>query len=248
MTDSDKLIRRMNYFKSLVKNAIEITGLCGKILDVGCGPGTSTNILKELLPKNTIFGIDINSDYINIAISQYPEINFKNIDCYSTPFEDCCFDSCFALNLFEVLAEPVEALKEIKRITKRGGIICVIDVDYRNIVVKPQIIHLKKLQRINSLLKRRNGFDPYVGSKLVDLFSIAGLQNVHGTMIRIDNISSDGFENTLLYDDDDKDYLIKSGFFTTEQISDMFTEYNILKKTNDFVYAIDYNLVYCKNT
>lgn len=50
------------------------------IIDIGCGPGNSTEILKEHFPNAHILGVDSSSNMIEKACSQYPDIAFSICD------------------------------------------------------------------------------------------------------------------------------------------------------------------------
>lgn len=47
-----------------------------KVLDLGCGPGTSTHFFR----KEDYLGIDISKDYIDAARSRHPTFSFECID------------------------------------------------------------------------------------------------------------------------------------------------------------------------
>ena len=47
-----------------------------KVLDLGCGPGTSTHFFR----KEDYLGIDIDKDYIDAAKSRYPNYSFECTD------------------------------------------------------------------------------------------------------------------------------------------------------------------------
>lgn len=243
MNEIDKLNRRAKYFQPLINKAVEVSGLQGCILDVGCGPGSSTNLLKQALPDSSITGIDNNSSYIKFAKEKYPFSDFVCANCYEIPLNNSMVDSCFALNLLEVLTNPICALNEMYRVTKPGGIICIVDIDYRNIIVEPMITHLKKLQRVNCLIKKRCGYDPFVGDKLFGYFKETKIPVTFSGKIRIDNIISDGFENTLLNDDMDKMFLIENRIFSESEINEMFDMFREVKNQPNFLFAIDYNIV-----
>lgn len=56
---------------------------CPKILDVGCGSGNSSRVLKERFPRADILGIDSSADMIEAARRENPDIEFRK--CAITP-------------------------------------------------------------------------------------------------------------------------------------------------------------------
>jgi len=69
------------------------------ILDIGCGPGNSTSVLKEIFPKACILGVDNSENMIKRAKESYPDINFKlcdvtteldKLDKYDIIFSNAC--------------------------------------------------------------------------------------------------------------------------------------------------------------
>ena len=71
-----------------------------RILDIGCGPGNSTQVLRERFPSADILGIDSSPDMIGRARKQYPELTFDSVsltpDCvdiigtYDVLFSNAC--------------------------------------------------------------------------------------------------------------------------------------------------------------
>ncbi len=47
------------------------------IIDLGCGPGNSTNVLQTVFPESDILGIDNSQNMIDKARSAHPEIRFE---------------------------------------------------------------------------------------------------------------------------------------------------------------------------
>lgn len=47
------------------------------IIDIGCGPGNSSVVLKDRFPNANITGIDSSADMISKAKSEYGSINFN---------------------------------------------------------------------------------------------------------------------------------------------------------------------------
>lgn len=52
----------------------------GSILDIGCGPGNSTAVLRQMFPDARILGIDSSENMINKAQSSYNDIDFALCD------------------------------------------------------------------------------------------------------------------------------------------------------------------------
>lgn len=48
----------------------------GKIVDIGCGPGNSTAILKEMFPRAAVLGVDSSERMIDSAKANYKDISF----------------------------------------------------------------------------------------------------------------------------------------------------------------------------
>ena len=51
-----------------------------RMLDIGCGPGNSTAVLRERYPHAEILGVDSSPDMIEAARKAYPDIDFQLYD------------------------------------------------------------------------------------------------------------------------------------------------------------------------
>ncbi|MCD7803814.1 MAG: methyltransferase domain-containing protein [Oscillospiraceae bacterium] len=66
------------------------------VLDIGCGPGNSTAVLKAVFPGARILGIDTSQDMIDKAKRAYPDIDFdlgdarEIADEYDLLFSNAC--------------------------------------------------------------------------------------------------------------------------------------------------------------
>ncbi|MCD7784991.1 MAG: methyltransferase domain-containing protein [Oscillospiraceae bacterium] len=66
------------------------------VLDIGCGPGNSTAVLKAVFPNARILGIDTSQDMIDKAKRAYPDIDFdlgdarEIADKYDLLFSNAC--------------------------------------------------------------------------------------------------------------------------------------------------------------
>jgi trans-aconitate 2-methyltransferase len=51
-----------------------------KIIDIGCGPGNSTLVLKQKFPQSYILGVDNSPNMIDTAQKDFPEMDFQLCD------------------------------------------------------------------------------------------------------------------------------------------------------------------------
>ena len=51
-----------------------------QIIDIGCGPGNSSAVVKSRFPEAEILGVDYSSDMLERAQKDYPDISFRQID------------------------------------------------------------------------------------------------------------------------------------------------------------------------
>ncbi len=93
------------------------------ILDLAAGTGTSSMALAELGP--TVVAADLSFGMLAQGLKQYPQIDFVNADALNLPFEDETFDVVTISYGLRNVEDTPGALKEMLRVTKRGGRIVV---------------------------------------------------------------------------------------------------------------------------
>lgn len=74
----------------------QIPGGAARIIDLGCGPGNSTELLAARFPDAVITGIDSSPDMIEAARKRRPDIRFEVGDIASRHDTDGRFDLMFA--------------------------------------------------------------------------------------------------------------------------------------------------------
>ncbi|MFL6178238.1 MAG: methyltransferase domain-containing protein, partial [Actinomycetes bacterium] len=104
-----------------------------RILDVGCGPGTITAEFADRVgPDGSVVGIDASPDIVALATRTQPRDNvtFSVGDVYALAADDNSFDIVHAHQVMQHLADPVAALREMRRVCRPGGIVAARDADY----------------------------------------------------------------------------------------------------------------------
>jgi SAM-dependent methyltransferase len=92
------------------------------VLDVACGTGVLTRTIAERAgDTGSVIGLDINEGMLAVAARKAPQIEWRQGNALSLPFDNDCFDavvSQFGLMFFE---DWQVAIREMARVLKPGG-------------------------------------------------------------------------------------------------------------------------------
>jgi len=153
-----------------------------RVLDIGCGTGGDVRQLAEIVgPTGRVVGIDISATMVAEAVQrgqgsgQAATVEFRQGDIYQLPFHHRSFDATRADRVLQHLADPLAGLAEMRRVTRPGGQVCVIDPDFETLVVDvPNRALFRKVRGyyLDSCTGRYNG------TQLFGLFHQAGLTEI----------------------------------------------------------------------
>lgn len=153
-----------------------------RILDCGCGPGSITLGIAEKVMPGGVTGIDMGGAQLVEARERARRLGvraeFQEASVYDLPFQASSFDGVFSHALFEHLAHPQEALKELYRVLKPGGFIALRSPDWGGFVLQPLDPDLAQTLAAYQEMQRANGGDVYAGRKLPAWLSEAGFKYV----------------------------------------------------------------------
>jgi ubiquinone/menaquinone biosynthesis C-methylase UbiE len=122
-----------------------------KILDVGCGPGTLTCDFAKLVPQGSVIGLDQSKEVVGQARELgksrgLTNISFTDGDVFALDYSDGEFDIVHAHQVLHHVGDASGALREMRRITKPGGIVAVRDMS--DFLHWP---HVKELEQFSTL-------------------------------------------------------------------------------------------------
>jgi len=150
-----------------------------KILDVGCGPGTITCDFAAIASSGNVIGLDFSADVISKAqeaasSGKLSNLTFQTGDAQELPFGDGSFDIVHAHMTLLHLPKPQQALKEMRRVCKPGGIVAIRECDWDTQLIYPDSEPLRKWRHVQREVPRSQGADPNAGRLLSTWATAAG--------------------------------------------------------------------------
>ena len=141
------------------------------ILDVGCGPGTITADLAGLVPEGQVVGVEYYPDVLEHARTLAANRGLKNVrfetgDIHELPFQDNTFDIAHAHQVLQHIRDPVQALRELRRVVKPNGLVAARDADFSSMTWYPEVEGMIEWQKLNIQVARSNGGEPNAGRRL----------------------------------------------------------------------------------
>lgn len=115
------LIRR--FFRAMTSLAKETTPTT--ILEVGCGPGYSTEMLRQALPNATLLARDIDPDLVAMTKARVPSAQVETADIHALKEVTESADLVVCLEVLEHVQDPATALRELHRVTRRYALLSV---------------------------------------------------------------------------------------------------------------------------
>ena len=154
------------------------------LLDVGAGPGTITVDFAAHVARVTATEIGP----AELALSQrlasdrgVANVDFAAEDVHALSFPDDAFDVVHAHQVLQHVADPVQALREMARVTRPGGVVAARDADYAGFIWFPLVPELDEWLRLYREAARANGGEPDAGRRLLSWAREAGLTDVRAT-------------------------------------------------------------------
>jgi ubiquinone/menaquinone biosynthesis C-methylase UbiE len=169
----------------ILEKEFEILGLKSglKVLDAGCGTGVVTRRIASRVSPGETYGVDIDSLFIDeakkLAVNEgINNIRYSSGDIDNLNFDDSTFDVAYCRLTLMHVKNPVKTVTELKRVTKRGGIVAVSDTDYGGSILYPELPKMMHLYYKYGHWAEMRGVNCYIGRQLSSIFSQAGLDSI----------------------------------------------------------------------
>ena len=98
--------------------------VAGEVLDVGSADGMFSRVILDKSKAKKLIGVEAVKTSVDWASSHWKndkKMKFLVGDAHKLPFESERFDAVFCLEVLEHVSSPEVALREFKRVMKKGG-------------------------------------------------------------------------------------------------------------------------------
>ncbi|MFF2653335.1 methyltransferase domain-containing protein [Streptomyces sp. NPDC058045] len=182
-------VLRSHTWRTAANSAAYLTGHLEphmRILDIGCGPGTITADLAALVPDGEVTAVDRAPGVLAQARATadargLTNVAFAEADVHALDFPDGTFDVVHAHQVLQHVGDPVQALREMRRVCRPGGLIAARDADYAAMTWYPAVRGLDAWLDLYRRVARANGGEPDAGRRLRAWARQAGLTEVNST-------------------------------------------------------------------
>lgn len=151
-----------------------------KLLDVGSGPGTITCDLAGLVGE--VVALEQGDAALALTLAEATRRSVENVtgrigDVHHLPFDDDSFDVVHAHQVLQHVSDPIQALREMARVTRPGGLIAARDSDYSMFTWAPAAPALEEWLATYRRLARCSGGEPDAGRHYAEWAAAAGLDD-----------------------------------------------------------------------
>ena len=145
-----------------------------RCLDVGCGAGSVTRILAEMVgKKGQVIGTDVDEKYLQYCRNYRPQpnVDFMLDDISSSRLAKGNFDAIYSRFMFVHLKDARKAIRSMKQLVKKGGAIIIEELDHApdSWLCYPESKSVGTLRDIYVALVKKAGGDPFAGRKIYSL-------------------------------------------------------------------------------
>jgi ubiquinone/menaquinone biosynthesis C-methylase UbiE len=175
-TEIARLEIQSAFFEPLTRRTLAKTEIKKgmRCLDVGCGAGSVTRVLAELVGrKGQVVGTDVDERYLEYCRNYRPQpnVSFMQDDISNSSLARESFDAIYSRFMFVHLKDARKAVHSMKQLVKKGGMIIIEELDHSpdSWLCYPENQSVKILRDIYVALVKKAGGDPFAGRKIYNL-------------------------------------------------------------------------------
>ena len=138
-----------------------VDGPVGSALDLGCGPGYTTDMLSSAIDCPEVYGLDTSSGFLRMAVERFPRCTFVEHDITVTPFPVQA-EIVYVRFLLSHLPDVVGLVKRWTTQLRAGGKLFIEELEG----VDTEVPAFKEYLAVNEALVASQGASLYVGKLL----------------------------------------------------------------------------------
>lgn len=156
------------------------------LLDVGSGPGTITADFATRLSPGRVTAVEATDSALDLTRAEISRRGLSNVDfvvgdIHALHLPDGGFDIVHAHQVLQHVSDPVQALREMRRVCKPTGIVAARDADYAGFIWYPEFPELEEWMEWYQKAARSNGGQPNAGRYLLAWAQRAGFTDITST-------------------------------------------------------------------
>src|SRR5580704_19230404 len=101
-----------------------------RVLDVGCGPGALTAELVSRVGASSVCAVEPSASFAAAVRERLPGVDVRQSAAERLPFPSDAFSVALAQLVVHFMADPVQGLREMRRVTRPGGTVAACVWDY----------------------------------------------------------------------------------------------------------------------
>lgn len=146
-----------------------------RVLEVGCGTGSTLIKLKELHKAQEIYGLELNGEVVQEHIKDIDKVIIGDVEHIEPPFQEEFFDYIIFADVLEHLVEPEEVLKKYMKYLKRDGCIIASIPNIKNYTVLFDLIVRDRFEYRDAGILDRSHLRFFTKKEIVNMFDRSGM-------------------------------------------------------------------------
>jgi ubiquinone/menaquinone biosynthesis C-methylase UbiE len=157
----------------------DVAGVTGgmRVVDVGCGTGALTEELLRRVGRGAVTAVDPSASFVAAMRRRFPGVDVRQASAERLPFDDATFDAALAQLVVHFMADPLAGLAEMRRVTRRDGVVAACVWDYAG-DRGPLSVFWDAARAIQPSVRDESGLAGTREAHLVELLVAAGLREV----------------------------------------------------------------------
>jgi len=155
-----------------------------RVLDVGCGPGALAGELSKRLPDDGVWAVDPSQRFVEAARVRHPGVRVQVGSAEELPFQDRQFDAALAQLVVHFMADPLEGLREMARVTKPHGVVAACVWDHAS-GQGPLGVFWEAAHELDPDVEDESRLAGARQGHLAELFGAAGLREIEDSILSV---------------------------------------------------------------